>query len=155
MLITGMSGAGKSSVVEELARRGYRAVDLDHPDWSEWRADEAGEPDWVWREDRVRDLLEGAGPGPLFVSGCMTHQGRFYPLLDRVVLLSAPLEVLLARVSTRTGNPYGQRPEERAQIAGYVATVEPLLRAGCHHEFDTSHLTLAELADALQALAGR
>jgi predicted ATPase len=36
VLITGMSGTGKSSVIQELAARGYRAHDLDTPEWSEW-----------------------------------------------------------------------------------------------------------------------
>jgi len=36
VLITGMSGTGKSSVIEELAARGHRAYDLDTPEWSRW-----------------------------------------------------------------------------------------------------------------------
>jgi dephospho-CoA kinase len=44
VLVTGMSGTGKSSVLVELARRGYRVVDTDEPGWSEWVAspDEGG-----------------------------------------------------------------------------------------------------------------
>jgi nicotinamide riboside kinase len=33
VLITGMSGAGKSSLVDELAARGHRAVDTDYGDY--------------------------------------------------------------------------------------------------------------------------
>lgn len=36
VLITGMSGSGKSRVIEELIARGYRAHDLDTAEWSEW-----------------------------------------------------------------------------------------------------------------------
>ena len=36
VLITGMSGTGKSVVIQELIGRGYRAYDLDTPEWSEW-----------------------------------------------------------------------------------------------------------------------
>jgi dephospho-CoA kinase len=46
VLLTGMSGTGKSAVIVELAKRGYRAVDLDSLSWSETASD--GE--WVWRE---------------------------------------------------------------------------------------------------------
>jgi dephospho-CoA kinase len=35
VLITGMSGTGKTAVVRELIARRYQAVDLDTPDWSE------------------------------------------------------------------------------------------------------------------------
>jgi dephospho-CoA kinase len=36
VLITGMSGTGKSTVILELAARGYKAVDLDSDEFSEW-----------------------------------------------------------------------------------------------------------------------
>jgi dephospho-CoA kinase len=34
VLLTGMSGTGKSSVIAELKRRGFAAIDMDEPDWS-------------------------------------------------------------------------------------------------------------------------
>jgi dephospho-CoA kinase len=36
VLVTGMSGTGKSSALVELEKRGYRVVDTDSRDWSEW-----------------------------------------------------------------------------------------------------------------------
>ncbi|GAB4208545.1 MAG: hypothetical protein OHK0022_38250 [Roseiflexaceae bacterium] len=53
VLLTGMSGTGKSSVIGQLRARGYRAVDLDEPGWSE----PAPDGDWIWREDRLRGFL--------------------------------------------------------------------------------------------------
>jgi adenylate kinase family enzyme len=38
VLLTGMSGTGKSSLIVELAARGYKAVDVDSDEWSEWVA---------------------------------------------------------------------------------------------------------------------
>src|SRR4051794_7170333 len=38
ILVTGMSGTGKSSVLAELGRRGYRVVDTDDAGWREYRA---------------------------------------------------------------------------------------------------------------------
>ncbi len=35
VLITGMSGTGKSAVIQALAERGYRSVDADEAGWSE------------------------------------------------------------------------------------------------------------------------
>ena len=64
VLITGMSGTGKTVVIQELAARGYRAHDLDPPQWSESIDSEASDPltqsqgkDWIWQAARVRALL--------------------------------------------------------------------------------------------------
>jgi hypothetical protein len=137
--VTGMSGTGKSSALEELGRRGYRVVDTDSPEWSTWvpaPGREGGE--WIWREDRMAGLLASAGDEPLFVAGCMSNQGMFYDRFEAVVLLSAPVEVMLDRVATRTTNDWGKSEAERALILSDLAEVEPLLRRTCTHEIDTS-----------------
>ena len=108
-----MSGTGKSTALAELGRRGFRVVDTDDPPWSEWSEDAGG---YVWREDLVADLLEEDDARTLYVSGTVSNQGRFYPRFDAVVLLSAPAEVLLRRIETRTTNDYGKTPAERALV---------------------------------------
>jgi broad-specificity NMP kinase len=109
VLITGMSGTGKSAVIQELASRGYPAHDLDTPEWSEW-IDAAPSDgltpvqgkDWVWRENRVRELLSGSEAGTLFISGCAENMGRLFPLIDCIILLSAPVETIVDRLETRS-----------------------------------------------------
>ena len=147
--MTGMSGTGKSSALVELGRRGFRVVDTDSPAWSEWAQDE-----WLWREDRIADLLAVQGERPLFVSGCMSNQGKFYDRFDAVVLLSAPAEVILDRIERRTTNDYGKTTAERALVLHHLATVEPRLRATCTHEVDASR-PLEDVVDALAGIAGR
>lgn len=110
VLVTGMSGTGKSSALVELGRRGHRVVDTDTDEWSQWVRDEDGVPDWVWRQDAMTGLLTGHDDGMLFVAGCKTNQGAFYPWFEHVVLLIAPAHVLLERIATRTSNGYGKRP---------------------------------------------
>jgi predicted ATPase len=40
-----MSGTGKSTLISELAERGYKAVDVDADEWSEWvKLDFIGDP---------------------------------------------------------------------------------------------------------------
>ncbi len=153
MLVTGMSGTGKSSVLRVLAQRGHRVVDTDTGDWSEWTVDEQGEPDWVWREDAIAELLAGHDGGHLFVAGCRTNQGRFYDRFDEVVLLSAPVETLLARIDERRDNPYGKSAAERELVLRHLEQVEPLLRATATAELDAT-APLEVLADRLEQLAG-
>lgn len=145
ILITGMSGNGKTSVLEELARRGYRTVETDIDSWSVW-----SDTGWLWDEQRMAALLAEESPVPLFVSGCVSNQGRFYDRFEKVVLLSAPLEVVLRRVKERANNPYGKTLEQQAEIALNLREVEPLLRRGADIELDSSRLTITEIADELQ-----
>jgi shikimate kinase len=147
VLVTGLSGVGKSSALAELERLGYRVVDTDHGGWSEWSDAEGG---WVWREDRMARLLQG--DPPQFISGCVSNQGKFYDRFAAVVLLSAPLDVMLNRIGTRTTNDYGKDTSERQQIVSEVEAVEPLLRATATHELDATR-PLAEVVDALAAIA--
>ena len=141
ILITGMSGAGKTTLLGELARRGHRTVDTDYDGWEL--------ADGTWDETRMAALL--AMRLDVVVSGTVENQGGFYDQFDHVVLLSAPVEVLLERVATRTNNPYGRAPEQRADIRRYVADVEPLLRQSATLELD-GRRPVAELADVLEEL---
>ena len=152
VLITGMSGTGKSSALAELRRRGFEAVDTDEPGWSEWSDEDGG---YLWDEERIAELLDRDRGVTLFVSGTVSNQGRFYPRFDAVVLLSAPVGVLLARVAARTTNDYGKAEAERAEILANLAEVEPLLRATCTHELDATQ-PLAEVVAELERIgAGR
>lgn len=156
VLITGMSGAGKTAVIRELAARGRDARDLDTPEWSEWvDADPADAltpaegKDWVWREDRVRALLAAPRDRSLFVSGTSETMGRFLPLIDVVILLSAPVETLLQRLAARSDG-YGRTEEERRKVAELVAMIEPLLRQSADHEIDTRRPVAATVDEILR-----
>ena len=153
VLITGMSGTGKSTAVRGLAARGHRAVDTDTDRWSRWVTEPDGAADWVWREEAMTELLTGHGAGSLFVAGCRSNQGAFYPHFDHVVLLSAPAEVLLARIAARTDNPYGKSPAERAAVLDHLAHVEPLLRATATAEINAC-APADQVVRELEALAG-
>ncbi len=119
-------------------------VDTDYDGWEL--------PDGTWDEQRMHQLL--ASNRDVVVSGTVENQGRFYDRFEHVVLLSAPLQTLVERVSGRTNNPYGKTPEQRAEIARYVDTVEPLLRRGATLELD-GRRPASELADVIEDLVNR
>lgn len=161
VLLLGISGVGKSSVVVALAGRGYKAVDADTAEWCEWVAvadgvDEFGstvepERDWVWREDRMRNLLATEDAPILFVAGTPTNVWKFFPQFDRIVLLSAPAPVIVERLETRTANLYGKEPHELTRILSLKQEVEPRLRKVADCEIDTS-VPLDEVVGSLLRL---
>lgn len=116
-------------------------VDTDYDGWT------LG--DGRWDAARMSGLL--ARESDVVVAGTVDNQGDFYDCFDHVVLLSAPLEVLIGRVSSRTTNPYGRTAAEQAEIVRYVQTVEPLLRKTASVELD-GQAGASELARAVEAL---
>ncbi len=102
-----MSGAGKTTVLDELRRRGHMTVDTDYDGWELY--------DGTWDERRMEWLLPSESE--VVVSGTVESQGRFYDRFEYVVLLSAPLDVLLERVSRartiRTETASSIRPRSR------------------------------------------
>lgn len=155
ILITGMSATGKSSVIDALRERGYRAVDLDTPQWSEYRVLEEGaeaEAHWSWKEDRVETLLSTEDVDVLFVAGCAPNQGMFYPYFDRVVLLTASEQVTRNRLATRTSNNFGKTEDELIKVLADKSEFEERLEAGSDVVIETDTRPLDSVVDQILKL---
>lgn len=136
VLVTGMSGTGKSTLLSELASRGYVTVDVDEPALGLTYPRDGGE--LAWNVEAIRALLSRTTASTLFLAGCSDEQAELYAEFDYIVLLSAPPETLRERLAARVGNDYGKSPQQLAAVLRYVETVEPLLRSRADLEVVTT-----------------
>ena len=148
VLLTGMSGTGKSSVVRELRGMGFRAIDMDEPGWSVQDA----KGNQLWCEDHLREVLTSKDGGHVFVSGCAENQLKFYSLFTHIILLSAPPAVIRERLATRTNNPYGKRPDQLEEVFRNMEKIEPLLRRRATHEIETTKPLAEVVASVLSTV---
>jgi len=148
VLLTGMSGTGKSAVVRALVARGYRAIDTDDG-WCQLLP--GGRQ--LWREDAIQALLAADDADILFVAGCEENQVRFHPQFDVIILLTAPVEMLVDRLATRTNNPFGKAPGDLRRVLDDLQAVEPLLRKVADHEVQTT-APLVDVVTTILRLVG-
>ncbi len=110
--ITGRQGSGKSSVIKELARRGYTAYNTDDlPDSTKLQDRVTGEsidwPDgkvdwskyaWNWQRHEIELLLSSSDD--VFLGAIVSNQKEFYALFDEVFVLVVNSETLSKRLET-------------------------------------------------------
>lgn len=104
----------------------------------------------------MRALLSRPVSAPLFISGCAQNMAEAFPLIDLIILLSAPLAVVMDRLAGRSPSAYGHGEEERRKIADLIDLVEPQLRAAADIEIDTDravHATVDEILRIARAPA--
>ncbi|MGH3149877.1 MAG: AAA family ATPase [Streptosporangiaceae bacterium] len=148
VLLTGMSGTGKSSVIRELAALGYKAIDTDDG-WCERLPDGRQQ----WREQAIAGLLDTEDTDVLFIAGCEQNQVRFHARFDLIILLSTPGRTMIGRLAARTGNPYGTAPGDLDRILADLDTVEPLLRRAADYEIRTT-IPLPDVVAEIVQLTG-
>ena len=148
VLLTGMSGTGKSSVIQALADLGYKAIDTDDG-WCQQLPDGRQR----WREDAIAVLLATEDAEVLFVAGCEENQVRFHAQFDRIILLSAPIQIMMQRLADRASNPYGKTPGDLGWVLSHTKNIEPLLRRVADHEISTT-MPLGDVVRAILRFVG-
>lgn len=114
-LVEGLSGAGKSSVYEELIRRGYKAITTDRA----WKVHEDADTGRsarpihsMWDQQKAVSELESPEPEVLFVCGSSRNRDRFLPYFTKVFNLRIDDDTMRRRLHERTNNEFGKQPEE-------------------------------------------
>lgn len=133
LFITGLSGTGKSTVLERLKVMGYPVVDTDYG----YIKEDDGEV--VLDEEKVTNLLKEHEDSHLFIAGVYSNQAKFYEYFDYVVLLKVDLDIMLERIKNRASNDYGKSQEEAEKVIASYESVLPLLEGGADVVIDASN----------------
>lgn len=167
-LIEGVSGSGKTTVAEELQRRGYHVIHGDRS-LSYVGDPETGEPldgpaedgvtdriRWqhehhIWDIEKVRSVVADRRNAISFFCGGSRNLPSFIDLFDGVFILDVDLDTLNRRLAARPEDEFGGRPAERALIAQLHATKKDIPKCGVVID---ATLSLAVVVDAILSMCG-
>ncbi len=138
-LIEGASGTGKTSVCNELQRRGYHAIHGDRE--LAYQGDpETGTPTdgatyehHIWHVDKVKALVANVDEAVTFFCGGSRNFSKFIDLFDGVFVLEVDLGTSLRRIDERVAldpTDWGGSSEERDIIARVHRTKEGIPKSG-------------------------
>jgi hypothetical protein len=170
VLVTGISGSGKSAVCVELQQRGHEAHDMDLEGNAAWVHRRSGTPvplsdvadpsvrsaawleehDWKLVPSRVEGLARQAGDRTVFLCGMASNQDDLSHLFSHVICLSVDEHTLRDRVATRTSNDFGKTSHELAAVLGWRDVVQEAYRQGGATMIDAT-LPLTTVVDAVLA----
>jgi AAA domain len=112
-LIEGVSGTGKTSVCDELQRRGYQAIHGDRelayqgdPDTGE-PTDAFAHEHHIWPVDKVKALVGNRDEPVTFFCGGSRNFAKFINLFDGVFVLEVDLDTLNRRLDERPESEWG------------------------------------------------
>ena len=135
-LIEGVSGTGKTSVCNELQRRGYHAIHGDRelayqgdPETGT-PTDGAAHEHHIWRVAQVKALAANQDEAVTFFCGGSRNFSKFIDLFDGVFVLEVDLDTLIRRLEERPEDEWGGKKAERELIARLHHTKEDIPKSG-------------------------
>ena len=124
-LIEGVSCAGKTTVCNELQRRGYHAIHGDRA-LAYWGNLETGAPTddrpdahraWVWDVEKVKAMVADQTHAATYFCGGSRNSDRFIALFDDVFVLEIDLDTLNRRLAARPEDEWGGTASEGESFA--------------------------------------
>lgn len=135
-LIEGVSCTGKTTVCNELQKRGYHAIHGDRQ--LAYQGDpETGLPTdgimhehHIWDIQKVKDIVADQEHPVTFFCGGSRNFSKFIDLFDGVFILEIDSETLKRRLDKRPKDEWGAKPEERKLIERLHETKEDIPQTG-------------------------
>jgi thymidylate kinase len=124
-LIDGVSCAGKTTVCNELQRRGYHAIHGDR-ELAYWGDPNTGElvhacaqeqRTWMWNLEKVSALVADHNHTATFFCGGSRNSDRFINVFDGVFVLEIDLDTLNRRLAARPADAWGGSASEGEAFA--------------------------------------
>jgi AAA domain len=145
VMITGISGAGKTTIAAVLAHRGLASIDADDDPLLARSVDPAGHvvedpaaPDfawlarhsWAWNPDRLDALIRAAAPATLYVCGGAANELELADRFTQVFLLEMDEPTMLARLDAPgRDNDWGRIGDTREYLRRRLPEYQDRLRA--------------------------
>lgn len=147
ILIEGVSGVGKTSVAEELERRGHHVIHGDRvlayygdpstgeeltppPGLNDAEAVAWGNARWIWPVETVKALIANHTHPVTFFCGGSRNWSQFIALFDRVFILEIDHATLMRRLANRPEYEFGGRAVEQQLIAHLHETKQDIPKDG-------------------------
>lgn len=137
--ITGISGSGKSSVLEKLAEMGFLVIDIDSVDglckWvnnntlqeEKWKHGMTNEwyknHKYICDKEKLTNLLN-VYKNTVFVAGLPSNRRELLDLFDKVFLLQCREETFIKRIKERTSHDFGKHILEQENILSWYKDFE-------------------------------
>ncbi len=146
IFITGISGTGKTTIAEELKKRGYHAISIDETaglcSWRNRKTNEKFVGDailnkeftdthkWICDIELLKEHM-GTDSKTVFVLGMASNREEIADLFDKVLLLQCKPETFLRRLNTRTNNSHGRDESiQNHMLEWYEAFESKMLKNG-------------------------
>lgn len=127
ILITGISGVGKSTISKKLNEKGYKSYDMDdEPDLFSMVYKGTSQPvknhdnedlekvmeiDWNCDIEKLASIIENETVELSFYCGNASNINQILPLFSKMILLKAGPEIVRQRLTARTENDFGRTSE--------------------------------------------
>ncbi len=145
ILITGISGAGKSTTSHKLRELGYTAYDMedDFDGLFTMLDKKTGQPmidhdntdlqkvqniDWICDVNKLRRIIENEKSELTFYCGSASNIDEILPLFNIVILLAVSSKVARQRLTTRQSNDFGRTKEIQDWLMSFQETWEQTMK---------------------------